>query len=171
MHKKFALTPFGAKTQDFHVGQSVQLLITSHYGSAFIGTVLAIFPSTDKVHVQWPHQVGQHSPEDLLPVTEAIGIKPTVTHLLSSDKSNSSSPAEVAIVTAHLSKVAKALKLAYSLKLQGLSEVSTFSKVSSLAADEVSDEEIRFVVASLFDSHLAQENSFYLTVIRNLLNA
>lgn len=171
MHKKFALTPFGAKTQDFHVGQSVQLLITSHYGSAFIGTVVGIFPSADKVHVQWPHQIGQHSPEDLLPVTEAIGIKPTVTHLLSSDRNNSSSPAEVAVVAAHLAKVAKALKAAYSLKLQGLSEVSTFTKVSSIAADSVSDEEIRFVVSSLFNPELAQENSFYLTVLRNLIDA
>ena len=177
--KKFALYPFAAKTSDFKVGQTVQQLITSSYGSSFVGIIVAVHPSIDKIDVQWPHQVGRHSPEDLIPVTEALGIRPTVVDLLIPSHNNPEavsqlgglpSSAQLAVVNAHLKKLAKAMKIARSSKKSGFGEVKSFSKVSSVMGDMISDEDIRLIVASLYNKDIAEENAVYLTVIHDLID-
>jgi len=183
MINKFSLYPFAAKPSDFTVGQKVQQLITSHYGSILVGVVVALHPSIDKVDVQWPHQVGRHSPEDLIPVTDALGleptVRPTVANLLLPDVSPEvttlvggvPSTQQVAVVTAHLKKLASVMKAAFASKSSGNSEVKTFTKVSSLSGDSVADEEIRLIVASLYDRSVASENAVYLKVIHGLIDA
>jgi len=183
---KFALHPFAVKPTDFSVGQTVQMLITSHYGSAFLGTVVAIVPETDKVHVQWPHFVGMHSPEDLIPVTTAIGVepsiqqsRPSVVDLMVPTTKNAKvlefvgglpTVSQVSVVQSYLKKVSKAMKDSIEFKLSGLNEVETFSKVSSTHGDSVSDQEIRLVVSSLFNKEVANTNAVYLTVVYDLMN-
>jgi len=178
MISKFALYPFAARTSDFKVGQTVQQLITSHYGSAFVGTVVAVMPSIDKVDVQWPHQVGRHSPEDLLPVTDALGVRPTVIDLMVPSKDQEvvhslggvPSASQVSVVLSHLKRLAKVMKQARHLKNEGTDEVQNFLRVSSTFGEAVTDEDIRLVVASLYHKHVAQENAVYLTVIHDLID-
>lgn len=191
MIKKFALHPFASRATDFKVGQSVKIMITSHYGSSFIGTVLALHPSIDKVDVQWPHQVGRHSPEDLLPVSSNLGeepairaanekVRPTVVDLMVPSSTSSKvvdfvggipTSSQLSVVASHLQKSAQVLKDAMSLKREGSSEMEVFSKVSSAHGNRVSDEEIRFIVSSLFDKKVAYENAVYLTVVHDLIDA
>jgi len=179
MFKKFALYPFAAKTSDFKVGQTVQLMITSHYGSSFVGTILALHPSIDKVDVQWPHQIGRHSPEDLLPVSDALGVRPTVVDLMVPSKDDPKvigavggvpSAAQVGVVVSHLKKLASVMKEARLLKNEGDTELSTFTKVSSMFGDNLADEDIRLVVSSLFNRDVAFQNAVYLTVIHDLID-
>jgi len=179
MIKKFALYPFAAKTTDFKVGDSVQQLITDHYGSVFVGTVIAVRPSVDKVDVQWPHQIGSHSPEDLLPVSEALGIRPTVVDLMvpaSTAKGVAAiggvpSAVQVQVVQAHLKKVAKLMKDALILRADGHNEVSNFTKVSSAYGDALSDDQVRLIVSSLYNKDKARRNAVYLSVIYDLIDA
>lgn len=172
MIKKFALYPFAARVTDFRVGQAVQWMITSHYGSSFVGTVIGIFPATDKVHVQWPHQVGQHSPEDLLPVSDALGVRPTVVDLLSPSVANQGLPqaAQVQVLTAHLKKSASVMKAAFINKGSNLNEVDNFNKVSSMFGDQLPDNQIRMLVSSLYDREKAKDNAVYLTVVYDLMH-
>lgn len=178
MISKFALYPFAARPSDFKVGQVVQQLITSHYGSAFVGTIIAIFPSIDKIDVQWPHQIGRHSPEDLLPVSDALGVRPTVVDLMVPSKDvkvvdslgGVPSASQVGVVLSHLKRLAKVMKQARQNKIEGSDEVQNFLRVSSIFGEAVTDEDIRLVVASLYRKNVAEENAVYLTVIHDLID-
>lgn len=172
MFNKFALYPFAARPSDFKVGQSVQQLITSHYGSVLVGVVIGVFPSIDKVHVQWPHQVGQHSPEDLIPVSDAIGIRPTIVDLIQPSVGSQGlpQPPQVQVLRAHLKKASSVMRAAMFNKHAHLNEVANFNQVSSEFGDCLSDEQIRLIVSSLYDRDKARDNAVYLTVIYDLMH-
>ena len=179
MIKKFALYPFGAMTKDFKVGQSVQRVITDHNVSAWVGTVIALHPSIQKIDVQWPTETYRHDPEDLVPVNEALGIRPTIVDILVPSREDRQvidavggvpTAAQAIVVKSHMQKMAKVMKRAYQLKHDGMSELNNFAKVSSELGEYAQDEDIRLIVSSIYNREIAEPNAVYLTVVRDLMD-
>jgi len=149
--KKIALYPFGASARDFKVGQKVQRLITSSTASVFVGTVLAVNPSIEKVDVQWPIGIVREDPEWLIPVSDSLGIEPTVKSV--SAKIPTDTVWNMAMM--HLSKLANIFSDANALKSIGKNEVYTYDVLSSNYGQSIADNTIREVVTAAYQGKKA----------------
>jgi len=116
--------------------------------------------------------VSTFSPEDLIPVTESIGIRPTVVDLLSPSVPSQGLPQapQVQVLTAHLKKASSVMRSALLNKNAKLNELDNFNKVSSTFGDNLPDEQIRLIVSSLYDREKARKNAVYLTVVYDLMH-
>lgn len=152
--KKNALYPFAVGAADFKVGSLVKKMLGNSNSSSFVGTVVAVNPSIEKVDVLWPTGIIREDPEWLIPINDYQGIIPSI---------------KISNVAAnYLKRLSVVYKLASTFRSLGHNEVFTYDTLSQAHGDSISDEAIRDVVLAAFQDKIAENNRNFIAALEEV---